>query len=149
MSAQARRRLASAAVVGAVLTAISCVSLLAATLSWPLALVGIAVQSGWFADTVDQLTVPVLRPLLIGSLVLMIVGFALRGRAAIALAVIGSLLVYLAMFVLPSGAAAMLEMGMSTTEPEPIGLAVFWLGVVSVGAAFLVAYRRPVGSGQG
>lgn len=140
---QPRPRVATwAAVAGAVLTAVSSVAMISATLSAPLALVGIAVQSGWFADTVDRLTVPLLHPVLIGSLVLMVVGLAPRGRVALTLAVSGGVLVYLAMFVLPGGAAAMLDMGMSTTEPEPLGLAAFWVGVAIIAAAFVAAYRR-------
>ncbi|SRR5712691_4037207 len=123
------------------MSAVSCVAMIAATVSAPLALIGIAVQSGWFANAVDRFAVPVLQFVLIGSLLLMVLGLARRGRVALVLAVIGSVLVYLAMFVLPSGAAAMLEMGMSTTEPEPLGLAVFWLGVAIIAAAFLAAYR--------
>lgn len=131
-----------ASAAGALLAAASCVPMLAATATAPLALVGVAVQSGWFADTVDQLALPVLRPLLIGSLVLIVIGLAPRGRIPIALAALGGPLVYLAMFVLPSGSAAMLDMGMSTTEPEALGLVVFWLGVLAIGAAFSAAYRR-------
>lgn len=120
--------------------------MLAATIAAPLALVGIAVQSGWFANAVDRMAVPVLQPLLITSLVLIVAGLVPRGRAALVFAVIGGVLVYLAMFVLPSGAAAMLDMGMSTTEPEPLGLVAFWLGVATIGAAFFLAYRRAAGS---
>ncbi len=89
---------------------------------------------------------PVIHPLLIVSLALIVIGLATGGRAPLALAVIGSVLVYLAMFILPSGAAAMLQMGMSTTEPEPPGLVVFWLGVVAIGAAFMLGYRRKAGA---
>lgn len=129
------------------MAAVSSAAMIAATLSAPLALVGIAVQSGWFANAVDRLAVPVLQIVLIGSLLLMVVGLAPRGRVALGLAVIGGVAVYLAMFVLPSGAAAMLDMGMSTTEPEPAGVAVFWLGVAILAGAFVAAYRRAAAAG--
>ncbi len=143
MSTQVRRRLAAwSTVLGALLAAISCTSMIAATIAGPLGRMGIAVTSGRLADTLDQFMWPVIHPLLIVSLAFVIIGLAPRGRVPLALAVVGSVLVYLAMFVLPSGAAAMLQMGMSTTEPEPLGLVVFWLGVVVIGAGFTLAYRR-------
>lgn len=143
MPVEARQQLGAwASAVGALGATISCAPMLAATISGPLALVGVAVQSGWFADAVDRLALPVLQPVLLASLVLMAFGLGTRGRLAIAPAVIGSVLVYLGMFVLPGGAAAMLDMGMSTTEPEPSGLAAFWVGALAIAAAFVAADRR-------
>ena len=143
MSGQLRMRFAAwGSVIGALLAAISCAPLIAATIAGPLALLHIAVASGRFADTVDQFLWPVIHPLLIISLALMIIGLAPRGRVPLALGVIGSALVYLTMFVLPSGAAAMLLMGMSATEPEPLALVLFWIGVAVIAASFFLAYRR-------
>ena len=123
MSGQLTMRLAAwGSVVGASLAAICCAPLIGATFAEPLAMLHIAVASGKFADTVDQFLWPVIHPLLIVSLALIIIGLVPRGRVPFALAGIGSALLYLTMFVLPSGAAAMLLMGMSATEPEPLAL---------------------------
>jgi hypothetical protein len=134
--------------IGAMVAALSCTVMLAATLVGLLSVIGLRVSLA-FADAFNQFLSPIAQPLLITSLALIVIGLVLRGRVPVALALIGGALVYLAMFILPSRSGTTAEMnsmsamaGMSTTSSDPLSLAVFWLGIAVLAVAFMVAYRR-------
>jgi hypothetical protein len=138
-----RTRLATwSAAIGAVVAAINCTVMIAATIVGVLGVIGIRV-SAEFADGFNGFLSPVAQPLPLVSLALIVIGVTPRGRVPVVFALIGSLLVYLAMFILPGGPSGMAGMGgMSASQADPFSLAVFWLGVTGLVAAFIIAYRR-------
>jgi hypothetical protein len=115
-----RARLATwSAAIGAVVTALSCTVMIAATVVGLLGVIGILVSAD-FADAFNGFLSLVAQPLLLVSLALIAIGVISRGRVPVVFALIGSLLVYLAMFILPGGSSGMVGMaGMSASQADP------------------------------
>lgn len=137
-------------VAGALVAAISCTVMIAATIIGLLGVIGIRASAA-FADTFNTLLLPIAQPLLIGSLALIVIGLVPRGRVPVAMTLVGSVMVYLSMFVLgtsssggsqTNGMGAMDAMaGMSTTTADPLSLVAFWLGLGGIAISFFIAYR--------
>lgn len=117
------------AACGAGLGLVSCAAMILATV----AAFGLSVGAG-----LAQVNVPFSRPLLVLSLLLMVLGLALKGLAPGILTVVGGMLVYLGMFELPPQTSEMA--GMGSNSGRGFVLVTFWLGVVFIIGAYALAY---------
>ena len=128
--------------IGVVVTALSCTVMIAATVVGLLGVIGLRV-SAQFADAFNTALAPIAQPLLVVALALIVIGLVPRGRLPILLALIGGVLVFVSMFLIPGGGSGMSRMAaMSTTQTNPFSLLVFWLGMAGLALAFIVAYRH-------
>ncbi len=85
-----------------------------------------------------QVDVPLSRPLLVFSLLIMVLGLTIKGLASGVLTVVGGMLVYLGMFELPPQSSAMAAM--ESNARGGFAVAIFWLGLMVIVAAYVVAY---------
>lgn len=126
-----RKRLVSGvcATCGAGLGLVSCAAMILATVG----AFGLSIGAG-----LAQVNVPLSRPLLVLSLLLMLLGLTNRGLVSGVLTVVGGILVYLGMFELPPQSSAMAAM--ESNAGGGFAVAIFWLGLMVIVAAYVVAY---------
>jgi len=126
-----RKRLVSGvcATCGAGLGLVSCAAMILATVG----AFGLSIGAG-----LAQVDVPLSRPLLVFSLLLMVLGLTTKGLVSGVLTVVGGMLVYLGMFELPLQTSEMT--GMGSDSGRGFVLATFWLGVIFIVGAYALAY---------